>query len=65
MVKKENRKYRMWVDFKDLNKACPKEYFPILNIDRMVKASTDHQVLILMDTFSWYNQIFIHLRYQE
>jgi hypothetical protein len=29
MVKKANRKWRMCIDFTDLNKACPKDEFPL------------------------------------
>ena len=29
MVKKVNRKWRMFVDFTDLNKACPKDSYPL------------------------------------
>ena len=33
MVKKENGKWRMCVDFTDLNKACPKDSYPLPRID--------------------------------
>jgi len=33
LVKKANRKWRMCVDFTDLNKACPKDSFPLPRID--------------------------------
>ena len=33
LVKKANGKWRMCVDFTDLNKACPKDSFPLLRID--------------------------------
>nr|XP_023878279.1 uncharacterized protein LOC111990727 [Quercus suber] len=33
LVKKANVKWRMYVDFTDLNKACPKDSFPLLRID--------------------------------
>jgi len=33
MVKKVNRKWRMCVDFTDLNGAFPKDSFPLLRID--------------------------------
>ena len=33
MVKKSNGKWRMCVDFTDLNNACPKDSFPLPRID--------------------------------
>lgn len=39
MVKKDNGKWKMCVDFTDLKKACPKDFFPLPSIDRMVDDS--------------------------
>ena len=36
MVKKANGKWRMCVDFTDLNKACPKDSYPLPHIDQLV-----------------------------
>lgn len=36
LVKKANGKYRMCVDFTNLNKACPKDCYPLPNIDQIV-----------------------------
>ena len=36
MVRKANGKWRICVDYTDLNKACPKEYFPLPQIDQLV-----------------------------
>ena len=57
MVKKANGKWRMCVDFTDLNKACPKDSYPLPCIDQLVDSTTGHQLLSLMDAFSGYNQI--------
>ena len=59
MVKKVNEKWRMGVNFTELNKACPKDNFPLPSIDRLVDASTGHHVLSIMDAFSGYNQIMM------
>ena len=57
MVKKTNRKWRMCVDFMDLNKACPKDNYPLPRVDILVDFMVQHQLLSFMDAFSGYNQI--------
>ena len=42
MVKKTNRKWRMCMDFTDLNKACPKDSYPLLSVDVLVVSTTQH-----------------------
>lgn len=39
MVKKVNEKWRMRVDFTDLNNACPKDSFPLQRIDQLVDST--------------------------
>ncbi|XP_014492389.1 uncharacterized protein LOC106754837 [Vigna radiata var. radiata] len=60
MVKKANRQWRMCVDFTDLNKACPKDSYPLPNIDRLVDGASGHTVLSFLDAYSGYNQISMH-----
>ena len=57
LVKKANGKWRMCVDFTDLNKACPKDGFPLPRIDQLVDSTARHKLLTFMDAFSGYNQI--------
>jgi hypothetical protein len=57
LVKKSNNKWRMCVDFTDLNKACPKDSFPLPCIDLLVNSTSGHQLLSFIDAFSGYNQI--------
>ena len=57
MVKKVNGKWRMCVDFIDLNKACPKDSYPLQRIDHLVNLIVGHQLLSFIDAFSRYNQI--------
>ena len=57
MVKKANGKWRMCVDFTNLNKACPKDSYPLPRIDQLVDSTAGHQLLSFMDAFSGYNQI--------
>ena len=56
-MKKVNGKWRMCVDFTDLNKTCPKESFPLPRIDQLVDSTVRHKLLTFMDVFLGYNQI--------
>ncbi|RYQ82848.1 hypothetical protein Ahy_B10g101409 [Arachis hypogaea] len=60
LVKKSNGKWRMCVDYTDLNKACPKDAFPLPNIDGLVDSASGHRYLSFMDAYSGYNQIPMH-----
>ena len=57
MVKKYSEKWRMCIDFTDLNKACPKDSYPLSQVNVLVDSTAQHQLLSFMDTFSSYNQI--------
>ena len=57
MVKKANGKWRMCVDFTDLNKACPKDSYLLPRVDILVDSTTRHQLLSFMEPFSGYNEI--------
>ncbi|KAH9296742.1 hypothetical protein KI387_044770, partial [Taxus chinensis] len=46
-------------DFRDINKACPKDDFPFPNIDMIIDSTASYEMLSLMDGFSCYNQIKI------
>ena len=55
LVKQANGKWRMCVDFTDLNKACLKDSFPLPRIDQFVDSTAGHKLLTFMDAFSRYN----------
>ena len=55
----------MCVDFTDLNKACPKDSFPLPKIDQLVDSTAGHKLLMFMDVFSGYNQIRMAKEDQE
>ena len=57
LVKKSNGKWRLCIDFTDINRACPKDSFPLFRIDLIVDAMAGHELLSFMDSFSGYNQI--------
>lgn len=47
----------MCIDYSNLNKACPKEIYPIPDIDQLIDSTSENQILSFMDAFSGYNQI--------
>ena len=65
MVKKNNGKWRMCVDFMDLNKACSKDTFPLPRIHQLVNSTVGHKFLSFMDAFFSYNQIMMDKEDQE
>ena len=65
MVKKANDKWRMCVDFTNLNKVCPKDSYPLSRIDQLVDSTAGHRLLSFMDAFSRYNQIKMDEEDQE
>ena len=48
------------MDYTDLNKACPKDSFPLPRIDQIVDMSVRHGMLSFMDAFLGYHQIPMH-----
>ena len=56
-VPKKDGKVRMCMDFRDLNKACPKDDFPLPHINILVDNTVDSALMPFMDGFSGYNQI--------
>ena len=65
VIKKRNEKWRVCVDFMDLNKACPKDPFPMPRIDQLVDATTGHPQMSFLDAFQGYHQIPLALDDQE
>jgi hypothetical protein len=65
IVKKANGKWRMCTNYTDLNKACPKDPFPLPCIDKLVDNYTGYKYLSFMDAYSGYNQIPMHPEDQE
>ena len=56
-IPKKDGKVRMCVDYRDLNRASPKDNFPLPHIDTLMNNTTKNSLFLFMDSFSGYNQI--------
>uniref|UniRef100_A0A2N9F3W1 Uncharacterized protein n=1 Tax=Fagus sylvatica TaxID=28930 RepID=A0A2N9F3W1_FAGSY len=65
VVRKKNGKWRVCIDFTDLNKACPKDPFPLPRIDQLVDSASRHARLSFLDAFQGYHQIPMNPADQE
>lgn len=59
VVAKKNGKWRVCVDFTDLNKASYIDPFPLLHINSFVDSTTSHEILTFMDTSVGFQKIKI------
>ena len=59
LVKKKNGKWRMCVDYTGLNKACPKDHFPLPRIDQIVDSTSGCEILSFLDAYLGYHQIMM------
>jgi hypothetical protein len=57
LLPKKNGKWRMCIDYTNLNKACQKDPFPLPRIDQVVDLTTGCELLCFLDTYSSYHQI--------
>ena len=61
VVPQNEGKWRVCIDYTNLNNACPKDSFPLSRIDQIVDSTTGHGMLFFLDAFSGYYQ-FLWLR---
>ena len=64
-IDKKQGTIRVCIDFRDLNKACPKDNYPTPFIDQIIDECAGNDIFSFMDGFSGYNQITIHLEDQH
>jgi ribonuclease HI len=57
VVPKANGSGRLCVDFTSLNKACPKDPYPLPRIDQIIDSTAGYDLLCFLDAFSGYHQI--------
>ena len=60
VVPKKGGKWRVCVDYTNLNDACPKDSFPLPRIYQIVDALAGHGILSFLDAFSRYHQILMY-----
>ncbi|XP_012835110.1 PREDICTED: uncharacterized protein LOC105955856 [Erythranthe guttata] len=65
LVAKSGGKWRLCVDFTNLNKACPKDPFPLPRIDQLVDSTSGCELLSFLDAYQGYNQIQLAPEDQE
>ena len=58
-VVKKKGKIRVYIDFRNLNLATPKDKYQMYVTDQLVDVAAKHQILSFMDGHSGYNQIYI------
>jgi len=65
MVKKSNGKWKIFMDYMDLNKACPMDAYPLPIRNRLVDRAARPCLLSFLDAYSGYNQIRMHPQDEE
>ncbi|GKV42983.1 hypothetical protein SLEP1_g50332 [Rubroshorea leprosula] len=65
LVKKPNGKWRMCIDFTNLNDACPKDPHPLPNVEKLVERAAGHERMSFLDASSGYHQVQLLLDDQE
>ena len=65
VVKKKSEKWRVCVDFTDLNKTCPNDPFHMPKIDQLVGVIVGHPRMSFLDAFQGYHQIPLAVDNQE
>ncbi|KAL0413514.1 UNVERIFIED_CONTAM: Retrovirus-related Pol polyprotein from transposon gypsy [Sesamum radiatum] len=59
LIPKPGSKWGMCIDFRDFNKACPKDFYPFPRIDQLVDSISGCELLSMMDSSRGYNQIML------
>jgi hypothetical protein len=58
-VQKKDGRWRVCVDFRDLNRATPKDEYPMPVAETLINAAAGNKILSFMDSNTGYNQIFM------
>ena len=60
MVPNKDKSLLMCIDFKHINRACPKDHFPLPRIDQIVDSTAGCECLSFLDAYSGYHQIHLY-----
>jgi hypothetical protein len=58
-VRKKDGRWRVYVDFRDLNRATPRDEYPMPVMETLINVAAGHKILSFMDGNAGYNQIFM------
>ena len=61
LSQRRTEKWRVCVDYTNLNNACSKGTFPLPWIDQIIEATAGHELLSFLDVYSGYNQTSMYL----
>jgi len=64
-IRKKNREIRLCVDFRNLNRVSLKDNYPLPKMDHILQKMVGSQKMSMLDGFSRYNQILVHLDDRE
>nr|GEW53554.1 retrotransposon protein, putative, Ty3-gypsy subclass [Tanacetum cinerariifolium] len=65
VVKKTNERWKLCVDFTNINKACPKEHHPLPVAEQKVEDPQRHRLKCFLDAYKGYHQITVAERDEE
>ena len=59
-VRKKNGDIRIFIDFRNLNKACQKDNFPLPPMEQILQAVASSELMSFLDGFARHNQVLVH-----
>jgi hypothetical protein len=65
LVEKPDVSWRMCIDYTSLNKACPKDEYPLPRICQIVDSTTSYELLSFMDAYLGYLHISLAIDDEE
>ena len=57
VARKKNGKIRICIDFRNLNRACTKDHYPLPKMETLLQRVTGSGMISMLDGFSGYNQV--------
>ncbi|XP_042444106.1 uncharacterized protein LOC122029233 [Zingiber officinale] len=63
--KKPGNKWWVCINFRDLNKTCQKDFYPLPRIDKMVDSTTGCDLICMLDAYQGCNQVSLAKDNQE